>query len=76
MVLPISLIANLPSCGKSEYFSRTRGFIGLNLTIAISPAFMNWGFFSVICPVLGSTFPSISTTLHATDAVWACITGV
>nr|CAA51987.1 unnamed protein product [Desulfurococcus mucosus DSM 2161] len=76
IVLPMSLIANLPRPWKSEYFSTTSGLIGLNFTIAMSPCFRKCGFFSISLPVLGSIFAMISVILQATLAVWTCITGV
>ena len=45
-VCPMSLIANLPSCGNSFAASMTIGFVGSTFTIAMSPVFKNCGFFS------------------------------
>ena len=56
IVVPMSLIAKRPSCGKSEYASTAIGCRGLNFTIAPSPVFRNAGFSSTTCPVLGSIF--------------------
>ncbi|AAB98307.1 conserved hypothetical protein [Methanocaldococcus jannaschii DSM 2661] len=76
IVIPISLIANLPNCGISLTFSMTIGFVGLILTIAASPVFKNCGFSSMTCPVLGSNFFNNSMNVHATCAVCAWKTGV
>lgn len=43
MVIPMSLMANLASCGNSETFSITRGLVGTTLTVAASPFLMNFG---------------------------------
>ena len=65
MVIPISRIANLPSCGISFTGSITIGFVGLMVTIAASPALMKVGFSSFTCPVFGSSFLSREISWHA-----------
>jgi hypothetical protein len=50
MVIPISRMANLPSCGMDFTGSIHIGFVGLTVTIAASPAFIKVGFSSFTCP--------------------------
>src|SRR3989338_22870 len=75
-VVPLSLIANLDSCGMSFCLSITRGVVGLIFTMAASPFFMKSGFSLSVAPVLGSSCLTISTIWHATCAVWMWNTGV
>ena len=69
-VVPMSLIANLPSSGKSWNVSIAIGCSGSIRTQAASPVLMNAGFSSVTWPVRGSIFLMSSVNLHAICPVW------
>src|SRR5215218_7840446 len=76
IVVPISRRANLPISGKSLKVSIASGLTGLILTIAASPVLRNFGFCSVVAPVLGSILETNCEIVAATCAVCACKTGV
>ena len=76
MVVPISLSANLPSCGNSVNVSRHNGLNGWIFTIAASPVFSALGFSSKTPPVRASSLETNSVIVAAACEVCACITGV
>ena len=65
-VVPMSLMANLPSWGISFTGSMTMGLEGVTMMMAASQALMKAGFSSLTAPDLGSSLARMAVRVQAT----------